>query len=91
MTVIDIQTRIRHNVVTQMCYTKRHDYGLDKIDDYYSSGMTEEERLCLYREMDQLYEHHIKPFVEALFKVTYIIPEKDKADAIAKMVLDRFS
>lgn len=74
-----------------MCYTKRHDYGLEKLDDdHFTSGMTKDEQVALYNEMDQLYEHHIKQFVDVLFKITYVVQEKDKADAFAKMVLDKY-
>lgn len=56
----------KEEIITGMCYTWRHDYGLDKQPDatfmgLISSGTTKEERLDIYRSMAQLYEHHIQP------------------------------
>lgn len=56
----------KEEIITGMCYTWRHDYGLDKEPDssflgLITSGMTKEEREGLYRGMAQLYEHHIQP------------------------------
>ncbi len=55
----------KEQVIIDMCYTWRHDYGLHKTQsnsfmDIISSGMTEEERKFLYSQMAQLYEHHIE-------------------------------
>jgi len=38
---------IRKRIVTQMCYTQNHAYGL----------MPEEQQKTLYRQMDQLFFH----------------------------------
>lgn len=56
----------RHDIITSMCYTSRHDYGLVKLDDEISisSGMTEKERKFLYDEMAQLYDNCIAPYME---------------------------
>jgi hypothetical protein len=55
----------KEQIITDMCYTYRHDYGLTKTQSEsfmsaISSGMTEEERKFLYSQMKQLYEHHFE-------------------------------
>lgn len=60
---------IRHRIVTDMCFTYRHDYGLevpDGADLVHTCGMTRVEREALYKRMDQLYNHYISDLVEAL-------------------------
>lgn len=56
----------REQIVTAMCYTWRHDYGLDKIssggfDSYFSAGMTKQEREFLWKQMAQLFDNDIAP------------------------------
>lgn len=58
----------KEEIITGMCYTWRHDYGLNKRSDdtFISSitaGMTDSERQSLYKQMEQLYTHHIQPLV----------------------------
>lgn len=65
-------TKTRHQIISDMCYTMRHDYGLNsEFDDYgiagrHPSGMTTTERQALYRQKSQLYDHHIQPIVDEL-------------------------
>jgi len=63
----------RHEIVTGMCMTWRHDYGLEITDEMIEkygaiallgSGMTTADRKALYDRMNQLYEHDIKPLIE---------------------------
>lgn len=49
--------KTREQVILNMCYTWRHDYGLDKEPGSLSSGMTEGERKVLYESMAQLYDN----------------------------------
>jgi hypothetical protein len=62
----------KYKIITDMCYTMRHDYGLDKHPDdlgfafSISSGMTDDERRALFRQMEQLYNHHIQPLVDMI-------------------------
>jgi hypothetical protein len=52
----------REQLITDMCLTFRHDYGLRISEDerMYSlnSGMTELERQGLFSTMSQVFEHH---------------------------------
>ena len=53
----------REQIITDMCYTYRHDYGLDrKIEDPpWLTGMTETERKGLWETMAQIYDNNIAP------------------------------
>ncbi len=61
--------KTREEIITSMCYTLRHDYGLDKslgtgFADIISSGMTNEERQALWRQMAQIFDNDIVPYME---------------------------
>ena len=49
-----------------MCYTYRHDYGLNRSDDDppWVAGMTQKEREGLWRTMAQIYDNNIAPYME---------------------------
>jgi len=53
--------KTREEIITSMCYTWRHDYGLVKYPDPggyifpgVTSGMTDEERKALWNQMAQI-------------------------------------
>lgn len=76
----------KNEIIHDMCMTYRHDYGLKKSpnDPPWVAGMTDEERLGLYKTMEQLYEHHVKPMQEQLEKLNkgeLVILPKDKQHA----------
>lgn len=59
----------RNTIITNMCYTFRHDYGLTKpegnsFSDMLSSGMTEDERRYLWNTMAQIFDNDIAPHME---------------------------
>ena len=58
--------KTREEIITDMCYTYRHDYGLDKDpnDPSWLSGMTPSEREGLYNTMAQIYDNDIKPIMD---------------------------
>lgn len=63
----------KEEIIHNMCMTYRHDYGLTKEHNsnptfsvFISAGMTEEEREFLYAQMEQLYDHHIRPLVHQI-------------------------
>jgi hypothetical protein len=66
--------RSRDEIITSMCYTQRHDYGIVKDPDYkhYSSdfidtisaGMYQWEREQLWKQMAQLFDNDIAPHME---------------------------
>ena len=66
--------RSREQVITNMCYTWRHDYGLIKDPEYkhhasdfidsISSGMYQWEREQLWKQMAQIFDNDIAPYME---------------------------
>ena len=61
--------KTREQIITSMCYTWRHDYGLDKdigngFISEISSGMTEEERNSLWNQMAQIFDNDIAPHMD---------------------------
>ena len=61
--------KTREDIITAMCYTMRHDYGLNKtigtgFADIISSGMTNEERQAMWNQMAQIFDNDINPYME---------------------------
>jgi len=68
--------RTREQIITSMCYTSRHDYGIIKDPPYkdrpgmtdfidaISSGMYQWEREQLWKQMAQLFDNDIAPYME---------------------------
>jgi hypothetical protein len=61
--------KTREQIITDMCYTWRHDYGLDRQEHdgpggLISSGLTTQEREQLWRQMAQIYDRCIVPVME---------------------------
>ena len=58
--------KLREQIISDMCYTWRHDYGLDKRPDSFSfeAGMTKEEREFLWKQMSQLFDNCIAPHIQ---------------------------
>jgi len=62
-------TKTREEIITSMCYTVRHDFGLDKtygngFVDEISAGMTISERERLWGQMAQIFDNCIAPHME---------------------------
>jgi hypothetical protein len=58
--------KTREQIITSMCYTWRHDYGLDKDQQAYpfSAGMTDKDRKALWQQMAQIFDNDIAPYME---------------------------
>ena len=58
--------KTRDEIITDMCYTYRHDYGLNRSDDDppWVAGMTDSERKGLWRTMAQIFDNSIAPYME---------------------------
>ncbi len=56
----------RLEIINDMCLTWRHDYGFLKEDRsaWNMGGITDEERKGLFRNMSQLFDHHIEPILK---------------------------
>jgi hypothetical protein len=58
-------TKTREQIITSMCYTYRHDYGLIKsAGDKLGAGMTQEQQQALWRQMSQIFDNDILPNME---------------------------
>jgi hypothetical protein len=82
----------REEIITDMCYTYRHDYGLDKLpsDPPWTAGMTPDERKGLYNTMSQIYEHNIEPLLNQYKELdegnSVVLPkDKEHAEAMVKV------
>ena len=58
--------KTREQVITGMCYTYRHDFGLTRQPDDapWISGMTDLERRGLWLTMAQIFDNDIMPMLE---------------------------
>ena len=61
--------KTRDQIITSMCYTWRHDYGLDKSEHdgpggLISAGLTDAERRLLWRQMAQIFDNDIAPHMD---------------------------
>ena len=57
------------DIITSMCMTTRHDFGLvrntGESGPYpFPSGMTDQEKESLYRQMAQIFDNCIQPYME---------------------------
>ena len=61
--------KTREDVIHSMCLTMRHDFGLDRnageSGPYpFPAGMTEQEKKSLRRQMAQIFDNCIEPYME---------------------------
>ena len=60
--------RTREQIITSMCYTYRHDYGLTISEDdkmyTLNSGVTELERKAIWNNMAQIFDNDIAPYMD---------------------------
>jgi len=61
--------KTRDDIIHSMCMTARHDYGLDRnageLGPYpFPAGMTDQEKKSLYRQMAQIFDNDIAPYME---------------------------
>jgi hypothetical protein len=85
----------REQIITDMCITYRHDYGLDKLatDPPWTAGMTTEERQGLYNTMAQIYDNNIAPLLNdhtRLLKGDAVVLPNDKEHAEAMIRMGMF-
>jgi hypothetical protein len=71
MIILRTMMKTREEIITSMCYTMRHDYGLSKSQQAFPfpSGMTKDEREALWRQMAQLFDNDIAPYMEFKYEV----------------------
>ena len=61
--------KTREEIITSMCYTWRHDYGLDRQEHdgpggLISMGLTDAQREILRQKMEQIFDNDIAPNME---------------------------
>jgi hypothetical protein len=62
--------KTREQIITDMCYTWRHDYGLNRHQEKNGvtynlpAGMTDDERQHLWNCMAQIFDNNISPYME---------------------------
>jgi len=58
--------KTREEIITSMCYTYRHDYGLTRSPDDapWVAGMTDFERKGLWQTMAQIFDNDIAPYMK---------------------------
>ena len=61
--------KTREQIINSMCFTFRHDYGLEKdlgngFMSELSAGMTKQERVALWNQMAQIFDNDIAPYME---------------------------
>ena len=58
--------KTREHIITSMCLTWRHDYGLERDDrsGLITSGLTDQECNTLWSQMAQLFDNNISPYME---------------------------
>ena len=82
----------REEIITEMCFTFRHDYGLPKSEHawQFEAGMTGDERQFLYSQMAQIYDNDLSMYIDEyrrlkLGEAITIPVNKEHAEAMAKM------
>jgi hypothetical protein len=59
--------KTREEIITGMCYTYRHDYGLLKNDEdvmQMTSGVTKSQQEFIWNTMAQIFDNDIAPYME---------------------------
>lgn len=58
--------KTREQIITSMCLTYRHDYGLRKLDTDppWFSGLTESESKFLWNQMAGIFDKDIAPYMD---------------------------
>jgi hypothetical protein len=61
--------KTREAIITSMCHTWRHDYGLERMEHdgpggLISMGLTKEQREQLWQQMAQIFDNDIAPNME---------------------------
>lgn len=68
--------KTREQIITDMCYTWRHDYGLyrdehDGPGGLLTSGLTQQQREQLWQQMAQIYDNCIAPVMQPKSQYAY--------------------
>lgn len=82
----------REQLIESMCFTMRHDYGLDKIYsyDFPTAGMNNDERQALWNQMAQIFDNDIAPELEDYRRLqegeAVVVPkDREHAEALVRV------
>lgn len=61
--------KTREQIITSMCFTWRHDYGIERQEHesgggLVTTGLTFQERQMLWKQMAQIFDNDILPHME---------------------------
>ena len=58
--------KTREEIITSMCMTYRHDFGLDRHPDdaAFVSGVTGSQRKAIWNQMAQIFDNDILPYMK---------------------------
>ena len=56
--------KTKEEIIYDMCLTYRHDYGIVKLSEYDTCGVTQNEQKEIRDLMKQLYENCIEPHIK---------------------------
>ena len=87
--------KTREEIINSMCFTWRHDFGLDKHpdDDSFVAGMTAIERVLLWNAMAQIFDNDISPLLNEANDIqcgTRIVLPKTQEQAEAMLAVAEF-
>jgi hypothetical protein len=87
--------KTREEIINAMCYTWRHDFGLDKDpdDDSIAAGMTAIERVLLWNAMAQVFDNDIATLLDEANDIqrgTRIVLPKTQEQAEAMLAAAEF-
>jgi len=85
--------KTREEIINSMCYTWRHDFGLDKDHDSLSSGVTAIERVLLWNAMAQIFDNDISPLLDEandILSGSRIVLPKNQEQAEAMLAAAEF-
>lgn len=75
-------------LISAMCYTLRHDFGLPKEKDPggysfpYLEGITEEEKKQLWRDMEKIYRNVLAPHLGEVYEEAYFQGIEDSISSL---------
>jgi len=90
---LETEMKTREQIITSMCYTMRHDFGLGRPTDSpfpFSSGLTDQERQDLWNQMAQIFDNDIAPELEDYRRLqdgeAVVVPkDRDHAEALVRI------
>lgn len=80
--------KTKDQIISDMCHTLRHDFGLPKEKDPggysfpYLEGMTEDEQKQLWHDMEKIYRNVIAPHLGEVYNEAYFQGVEDSISTL---------